>query len=111
MTFQLIGELVKKDFRTSRSGNEYVMFNILSPEDKEFDIIGFSKVAEQLKSIDVGSLIQANGHIDSEAKQTNSGGRFINLKLISNEVFNLKNKTEIDVSNISPGNGIDNIPF
>lgn len=106
MTFQLVGELVRNDIRTSRSGNEYVTFCILNPEGKEFDIVGFSKVAEQLKTMAIGSLIQANGHIDSEAKQTSSGGRFINLKLIANEVLLLKN-----ISPVSVEDNTSNIPF
>lgn len=119
MIFILVAELIKKDFRTSRNGNEYVMFTALDSDSKEYDLLGFTNVAKTLKEVDLHSKLVLEGKVDSESKQTSNGGRFINLKLICDKVsiLNFTNSNEktveqtqnIEVNFQQIDN--DNIPF
>ena len=109
MFFIVIGELIKKDIKTYKNGNEYGVFSILDLENKEYEIISFKSSIEALKSLDKGSKIAIEGTIDSDPKTTSSGGRFINLKLIASKISPVdKPITSVDV--LSVGN-TDQIPF
>ena len=108
MFFIVVGELVKKEIRTSRTGNEYGLFSILDLENKEFEIISFKSTLDALKSSEKGSKIVIEGTISSDPKQTASGGRFLNLKLIATKISQIdKLQTSIDVLS----EGSDSIPF
>lgn len=100
MLFVLVGEVIKKEFRNSRNGNEYVMFSILDSDSKEFDLIGFSSVAKTLKDLPDHSKVVVEGKVDSEPKTTSNGGRFLNYKLISEKVsiINFTNSVKEDVN-------------
>lgn len=112
MIFVLVGEVIKKEFRTSRNGNEYSSFTILDCENKEYDMIGFSAVTKILKELPEHSKIMVEGKIESEPKTTSSGGRFINLKLISEKISEIKfsNSTEKLSQNFEQIDN-ENIPF
>lgn len=108
MFFIVIGELIRKDIKTSKNGNEYGVFTILDLDNKEYEIVSFKSTIETLKSLDKGSKIAIEGTIDSEAKTTASGGRFLNLKLIASKVSPIDKpikSTEIPLVDK------DNIPF
>lgn len=109
MFFIVIGELVKKEIKTSKSGNEYGLFSILDTDSKEYDLISFKSTIETLKSLEKGSRIVIEGTIESDPKTTSSGGRFINLKLIASKISQVDKPIQppIDTTSI----GVDNIPF
>lgn len=109
MFFIVIGELVRKDIKTSKNGNEYGVFTILDLDNKEYEIVSFKSTIETLKSLDKGSKIAIEGTIDSDPKTTASGGRFLNLKLLATKISPLdKPITSVDVLSVG---STDQIPF